>query len=279
MLSPISRPEITGWAHRVKHHGYVCDTELLSRFILGCYWPYSPIDSSLTCPRSDTVEALAQLLDEERVVHVRGTPTSGKTYLAVLLHNYNKRNGIKSVYIRRWPQRREGTPMGEYRLVQAAHKAGFDFVTYDNICDVDITFIIDEAQTSYDDDDLWLGPIKFVNGPHRVGPRFCLFISYGSPSRGPDDCSSPGSTLSTVGVQQRVSITISHLEDSPQISLFFTREEFDDVLRRKSEDQQRPVTVTSTAADYLFYLTNGHPGAVEGMLGMLYKVRIALVWS
>ena len=43
-----------------------------------------------TCPRTHTVKRLAEILDEEWVVLVRGTPSSGKTTLATLLRDYFK---------------------------------------------------------------------------------------------------------------------------------------------------------------------------------------------
>lgn len=44
---------------------------------------------------------LACLLDEHAVIHVRGTPASGKTTLATLLHNY-LREARRVVFIHRW---------------------------------------------------------------------------------------------------------------------------------------------------------------------------------
>src|SRR5437763_771929 len=47
---------------------------------------YDPI----TCPREATVAALWEQLQEVRIIHVRGTPTSGKSTLANLLSEYVK---------------------------------------------------------------------------------------------------------------------------------------------------------------------------------------------
>lgn len=230
-------------------------------------------ESELTCPRTETVKELAQLLENLRVVHVRGTPASGKTFLATLLHNYHIQKQVKSVYIPHWPQRHGGEPTGLPFLVKKAQEAGFNYVTTNNILYLNIAYIIDEAQTSYEDDELWLCPIKLVNRTaHTTGPCFCLFIAYGSPSVGPDAFPPFGSPYSIVADEQRVSITISSLPDSPRISLFFNRDEFDDVLRRKRHVRGRPVALDSTAADYVFHLTNGHPGAVESILDMLQMV-------
>ncbi|PKY00574.1 hypothetical protein P168DRAFT_293437 [Aspergillus campestris IBT 28561] len=206
----------------------------------------------LLCSRSETVRKLATILDEEQVVHVRGTPASGKSTLAKLLHSHNRQNHIPSVLIH-------------------ARDAGLTSVTPDTIRDTDVTFLIDEAQMSYEDYGLWLDFIKTQNG-RRYGPRICLFTSYGSPSEGPDNYPT-GSPLTYLGVQQRISITPSKIRGSPQISLFYTRSEFDDVVQRICTDGRRPVPLHRDAADYIFSLTNGHPGAVYSVLDMIYQVH------
>jgi hypothetical protein len=159
--------------------------------------------------------------------------------------------------------------------MQAAHAAGFTFITTNNYLNTDMTFIIDNAHTSYGDDDLWCGPLTYQHN-RRFGSRYCLFVAYGSPTDGPDH-PSPDDTPSRVTIPQTVSITESRFEESPQISLFFNREEFDDVLQRKRNDHQHPVPLHFDAADYLFNLTNGQPGAVIAVLDMIHKVYKMMV--
>lgn len=50
--------------------------------------PIRSSDYPQWCPRCGTVERLAALLEEQRIVHVRGTPASGKSLLAGFLHEY-----------------------------------------------------------------------------------------------------------------------------------------------------------------------------------------------
>src|SRR2546430_2378711 len=54
------------------------------------------------CPRTDTVKKLATILDEKRVVHVRGTPSSGKTTLALLLWEYYHKRRECVVLLNGW---------------------------------------------------------------------------------------------------------------------------------------------------------------------------------
>ena len=206
---------------------------------------------------------------QERVILVRGTPTSGKTVLARLLHKYNLENDINSVYIIGWPQKAHHTTY----LVEQAAKYGYKYLDADSIRDFNGMFIIDEAQITYSDRLFWLDMIK-AQGDRQNGATFCLFATYGSASQGPEEYENvAGSPLASLSVRQRVSIVPSMLRGSPRISLFYTRDEFYDVLERRKTDPSHPVTVTDDAADYICSLTQGQPGAVTGVLGMLYWVR------
>ncbi|OCK93221.1 uncharacterized protein K441DRAFT_567338, partial [Cenococcum geophilum 1.58] len=51
------------------------------------------------CPRTNTIKKLATILDERRVVYVRGTPSSRKTTLAHLLFNYYNRRKEPIVFL------------------------------------------------------------------------------------------------------------------------------------------------------------------------------------
>lgn len=156
-------------------------------------------------------------------------------------------------------------------LASYARDAGYIEVTRDNLRHHDIVYIIDEAQSSYHDVGLWVGFIKSLSGSH-YGPRVCLFSSYGSPEQGPDDDDYGATTPVRFGPHQRVSITQSRLDFSPPVSLFYSRSEFDDVSKRKCGDPRRPLPLSPDATEYIFHLTNGHPGAVEGVLEMVEKV-------
>ena len=48
-------------------------------------------ESDLICPREHTVSELAATLDEVNIVHIRGTPASGKTRLSELLRDHYSR--------------------------------------------------------------------------------------------------------------------------------------------------------------------------------------------
>lgn len=106
----------------------------------------------MRCPRTKTVRTLARILDKQRVVQVRGTPTSGKSTLAKLLNQHYCRENVPSVYIPTWPK----TGFNFYAdvLVNRANRVGHSFVSLSNLEDANIVFIFGEAQMSYHDQDL-----------------------------------------------------------------------------------------------------------------------------
>lgn len=226
------------------------------------------IDGSLRCSRENTVAELAEILENERIVLARGTPASGKSTLANLLYQYYFRKKVPVVLIDTWPK---SSAIGGIRyLLELAHEAGWRDLNRATIKDADIVWIFDEAQMTYDDTDIWLGFVKYQHG--RIdGPRICAFSSYGSPNTGPQEYCA-GSPLADLGVRHRVSITPSRLPNSPSIALFYTREEFDDVIARVCADYRCRLKLEPEAAEYIFELTSGHPGAVASIMSMLQKV-------
>jgi len=226
------------------------------------------IEDPLLCPREHTIAELAEILDQQRVVLVRGTPSTGKSTLAYLLDLYFRGKDVASV---RFMYPTSGAK-GLQLLVENAHAVGYTDVTRKNILVADIVWIIDEAQLSYHDTELWYDFIKAQHG-RTFGPRICTLSSYGSPSTGPDELLDSGNTpLAHLGVASRVSLTPSILQGSPSIGLFYSREEFDSVLEIARNNRGRPLLLDPDATDYVFSLTNGHPGAVTSVLQMLKDV-------
>ena len=97
-----------------------------------------------------------------------------------------------------------------------------------------------------------LGFVK-TQSDTNLGPRICVFSSYGSPTvtaEGFDYDRINGSPLAHLGVQQRVSIAVSVIEDSPSICLFYTRTEFEDAVRRLCTRVRKPLPLHKGAIDY-----------------------------
>lgn len=139
-----------------------------------------------------------------------------------------------------------------------------------NLLNKELVFLFDEAQQSYSDLKLWLGFIK-TQSCATSGPRICLFSSYGSPATGPTH-NPHGSTPIHFGASKRVSISVSSNPLAPNIGLFYSKEEFNDVIRLRCADPIQKLAIDPAASDYLYSITNGHPGAVTSLLGYLFLV-------
>lgn len=221
----------------------------------------------MICPRQGTTEQLAKILDAKKLVHIRGTPACGKTTFAYLLKRYYIQKGVPVVYVPTWPKKGDKIKCINHLLTHV-QDAGYP-ISFNDLIDANIVLILDEAQMSYHDSDLWVWFIKFEAG-RSAGPRICVFASYGSPTTGAPENGS--STPGYIPVGQRISITISKLRGSPQISVFYTRTEFDDLIQRSRNNEFDNLPLNEAAADYIFSMTNRNPGAVGGILDILREV-------
>ena len=225
-------------------------------------------DDRYICPRTDTIQKLAKILDEYRVIYIRGTPSSGKTTLAHLLGEYYNRRREPVVFLNGW----HNVSKPSTHLIRECEAYGYFGIQYHTLLKTNVVFIFDEAQQSYNDTDLWTGIIK-TQSSSRGGPKFCLFSSYGSPANGPMKYPL-GSTPIHFGAEQRISITPSPFVENGHVCLFYSQEEFKDVVSRICSDPARLFTLDSAAHEYLYTITNGHPGATDALLTFIFLVCI-----
>jgi hypothetical protein len=218
------------------------------------------------CPRTDTVQKLATILDEKWVVHVRGTPSSGKSVLANLLSRYYSKRGVPVVFLNGWGKVSDPITY----LITKCEVRGYRGIEPHTLINTNIVFIFDEAQQSYHDMELWLGIIKTQSGS-RGGPKFCLFSSYGSPTTGPTEYN-VRSTPVHFGASQRISITATAFVE---VCLFYNPEEFEDVVTRICSDPTRSFALDPATREYLYSITNGHPGATDALLYFIFEVCIS----
>ncbi|RHZ73855.1 hypothetical protein CDV55_107981 [Aspergillus turcosus] len=230
-------------------------------------------------PRSETVAKLADLIDSQKVVHVRGTPASGKTTLARLLQKYYKVKKRNSIFIDTWRELDEYPSVGDDpdlhawskldRMLRARFGSNMDYLAPGTI------LIIDEAQRSYSDTLFWNSIIKERLSHEGLNISFCLFCCYGSPLSGVDmelDNDIRAFTPAHFRLAQRVTLTPQSRPSSPPIGLFFTRSEFTNAAQRLIENSrfQEKFTLRPDAEDYLFSLTNGHPGGLSSVLKYIH---------
>lgn len=219
------------------------------------------------CPRRGTVERLAALLEEQRIVHVRGTPASGKSLLAGFLHEYLIDHGERNViYFDDWSENERPLNQVLSACLPEGRRTQNDLIYGHHVV------ILDEAQYSYRDRKLWYTVMKTACGVDS-GARFCIFSSYGSPTTGaPRQDYLPSVTPPIFRPNQRVSLMISPSEDTPDLCLFFQRDEYHDVVDRFCR-MIKEFTLHSDLQDYMFSLTNGHPGMVSALLNYTREVN------
>ncbi|KAL2819130.1 hypothetical protein BJX63DRAFT_28379 [Aspergillus granulosus] len=218
-------------------------------------------------PRPDTVQKLANLVDQQKVVHVRGTPASGKTTLALLLMKYYASQKKNACYFGSWTMlsKISSKTLNPWTLLQLAlYRASAG--PADHIVPGTI-LLVDEAQLSYKDESFWIGIIKLLqSGLASTDIKFCLFSSYGNPITGVEHVPY---TPATFKPKQRVDFTIQ--PEGPQLGIFFTELESYHAIDQISKHGRRPLIATfdDKAKDYLFSLTNGHPGCLSALVDFI----------
>jgi energy-coupling factor transporter ATP-binding protein EcfA2 len=236
----------------------------------------------LICRREATVATLWDQLQKHQFVHIRGTPTSGKSTLARLLKDHVEKTSLNTqVYTFSWQQpevlRKEGINGSLYYQLLNFHtnrpRDADDWLNMGNML-----LIIDEAQASYQYGNLWTQYIKPISSDGDCGRRVVLFSSYGSPAEillkhGP--AGSPPMELTT---NQRVSIRpLSN--NNQKVSLYFTHPEFDDVVTRvckHSGDNRQPFRPSPELLDFIWEFSNGHPAGTRVVLDTLINSEVSI---
>jgi hypothetical protein len=228
--------------------------------------------------RKDTVAALWELVQQTRVVHVRGTPASGKSVLAHLLQNHVEKTCPSLwVYLITW----NPAYLSSKKLdIGSTHDDLFNCVTGQSVQLRDwhnvqnTLLLIDEAQLSYEYSALWNDFMKLICGI-QWGPWVVLFSSYGSPSDSPLQEGNKFGAPMAFSKKQRVSIRPLY-ENNPSISLYFTRPEFDEVVARICEQyaNQQPFNPSSDLIDHIWKLCNGHPGGTVAIFDALIHSEV-----
>lgn len=220
------------------------------------------------------------MLEHHGIVHVRGTPSTGKTQLARLLQN-RLETGRRVVFMGLgWPQA-SGSRHPTEILADESQRRGFTDVTARNLLteeNNDLVFIIDEAQTTYGESHLWFSVIKDRMG-FSHGPSICLFSSYGSPSTGSPDYQASRNTPPVLRAEIRVSLVPSMCLGAPQISLFYKFAEFTDVVARFSMARNLEFKIEDDLKNHIYSMTNGHPGMIRSVLEFLETVRAIIYFT
>jgi hypothetical protein len=224
------------------------------------------------------VSKLAEIVDSQAIIHVCGTPASGKSILSLLLRDYFRWQGRTVFWLGAWDQKLQDFG-DEDPWVNFARSIRYNYPMLDkeqNIFADNNVIILDEAQDTYRDSALWNIIIKDIVG-HIRQIKICLFCSYGSPSTGLSYNADSHRALVTFSLGQRVSLLPSSEDGAPQIGLFYTKIEFEEVLTKLCTNELGNYSINPQARNYIFDLTNGHPGAVVSIAYFLFRVCAILL--
>ena len=186
---------------------------------------------------------------------VRGTPASGKSSLAYLLRKYIVDNyeDLNVCLLSRYREEPVKQPSLGYR--QWLSNKGWEFRKGG-------VLILDEAQLSYWDEDLWDQGLKTIGSstPYMV----ILFVSYGSASRNL-------SAVTSFRLQEEQLVGLARGR-SPSVGLLLTEEEAEEIVKIKFPDHR----FDKSLLNYVYDLTSGHVGAYCDALEVIKKHGVSL---
>ncbi|KAI5796576.1 hypothetical protein EDC01DRAFT_651929 [Geopyxis carbonaria] len=221
------------------------------------------------CNRFETIQNIYKELKSQRILHVRGTPTSGKTTLGLLLEKFiNRYFPEMEVIFLTWPgnlSKKENNMPYRY-TIEEYHRIQFPTDPREMS---NLVLIIDEAQRSYKHFALWNNLIKYQGQGNESGAYIVLLSSYGSPSQHVHEYDDETWTPPYLSDQQRISMR-PLASNNQNVSLYFVRAEFNDVIRRAAPTDSRfPVILSEDSIDELFRLTCGHAGCTSAFLEVI----------
>jgi len=127
----------------------------------------------------------------------------------------------------------------------------------------DGVLIIDEAQLSYWDYDLWLERLKSITS--NTAYMIILFASWGSAGRNLLSATTP------LRVQEEQLVGLASGPSSP-VGLLLTREEMEGVVKKRFPNHQ----VDESLLDYVYNFTSGHVGACCDALEVVKEHDVSL---
>ena len=216
---------------------------------------------SYICQRKDLVASIMRLLESMRVIVIRATPQVGKSILLRLLgqHVLHERRDLEPVFID-WDTReeRKHLPYKEYleREKQIWRKTNARYRPCNPSAKT--LYLIDEAQQSYEEKDLWARELK--NQGTRTQPMFLLVCLYGVDV-------SIGRLLGIESKSRNIN-SVQRVDLRPSSTgnpyMLFTLEETTVVVQKWATLNQ--YQLVSGLYEYLHAATDGHPGMVGFVL-------------
>ncbi|KAJ9263388.1 hypothetical protein DTO212C5_7573 [Paecilomyces variotii] len=220
--------------------------------------------------RKETVAALWERIKYTGVVHIRGTPSSGKSTLAALLAEYvQRRRPQMRVYSITWP----ATPLKNWDTAFAYNRLLNDLTNRphwsNDWLSMRALLVIDEAQETYRYMSLWNDLIKGIY--HHTRIQIALFSSYGSPTDAPLGKMRTPTPILLTSLQR---ISIRRTGGESDIGLFYSRDEFNRAVSMKCEYESKYrkfFGLSPELTDYIWEFTLGQPAVLNDILCALSR--------
>jgi hypothetical protein len=236
-------------------------------------------------PRAKLVDELIARVQHYHIIRVNGTPASGKTTVMNLVANklFEKYGQTTPIYtLSGWKLETVCSTTGwSAYLKQETGIEGDRWLTYPAY------LLLDEAQQSYWDDQLWADLFKRVEPG--AGPFIILFCSYGSPHRGYAgyDKEKFIKTPMDFGAEQQISLRPDeNIEDygpdsllkwSP-VGLLLDINEAIDIMTQYASNVIRPsLFLTADLKEGFFLSSNGHVGLLTSLIRVLQDVPVSVI--
>lgn len=201
-----------------------------------------------------------------RVLHIRGTPASGKTILRLLLTRHIRLSHpnwhITSLEV--WPEGLQKDDLvGTEKSIESRLSLSRDEWPFAQ----DRVFLVDEAQMTYSNIYFWNCFLKLID--YTQGVYVVLFSSYGSPGGRPVDLVNV--TPPVLRPDQRISLVWTASPGFDPVGLLFTREEAIEVVALATEHHQDTPNFAPELLDWLYDLSTGHAGALNSLIQILLQ--------
>lgn len=215
-------------------------------------------------PRTAVVKGIFDRMIYYRILHIRGTPASGKSILRLLLARYI--GVVRPAWTvssqEAWPHHLQDNDLeGTAAFLESCLNLPRDqfYSTEDRV------LLVDEAQMTYRNVYFWNSFLKLIDNTQ--GVYVILFSLYGSPGRRPIEL--VGLTPPVLSEDQRISLVWTTSGVFDPVGLLFTREEAREVIALATEFYQDKPKFAPELLDWLYYLSGGHAGALDGLMQVL----------
>lgn len=214
---------------------------------------------------------LVRRLMSHGILHVRGTPASGKTVLLNLLHQelLTQHPSLRVVSIKSWPQ-----SMNDFQSQNYIEQLLGASLSNPTVIPPTV-LLVDEAQSTKEDQYFWNTFLKLLVQPALSTLRVAMFAAYGSAGNTPVEI--PCITPPILRRIQRVELQWHGNDEDPPVGLFLSREEAEEIFDKATAYHQDRPSFSADFRTYVYDVTFGHAGALTSIIGEVIKHRVCII--